>query len=52
MLLNSKWVDRIYLEDLQQLTSDSMGIALVQLIMAEANQAMIQAPDIDYRSRE
>ena len=43
MLLDSKWIDRIYLEDLQQIASDSMGIALIQLIMAEANQAMIQA---------
>ena len=43
MLLDSDRVNRIYLEDLQQIPSDSLGIALVQLIMAEANQAMNQA---------
>ena len=43
MLLDSNRVNRIYLEDLQQIPSDSLGIALVQLIMAEANQAMNQA---------
>ena len=43
MLLDSNRVNRIYLEDLQQIPSDSLGIALVQLIMAEAKQAMNQA---------
>ena len=43
MLLDSERVDRIYLEDLEENTADSLGIALIQLIMAETNQAMNQA---------
>ena len=43
LLLESKQVKRIYLTDLQQSTSDSVGINLVRLVVANSKQAIAQA---------
>ena len=43
VLLGSKQVKRIYLQDLQQSTSDSVGINLVRLVVASSKQAIAQA---------
>ena len=42
-LLESQQVNRIYLEDLRQVATDSLGIGLVQLVVADAKQAITQA---------
>ena len=42
-LLESEQVKWIYLEDLQQSTSDSVGINLVRLVVASSKQAIAQA---------
>ena len=51
VLLDSHPVTRIYRQDLQQITSNSLKIALVQLIMAEADQAMHQAQTLIIQAR-
>ena len=50
-LLYSHQVDLIYLEDLQQTASVSMGIALIQLIIADFNQAIGQAQTLLSQAR-
>lgn len=42
-LLDCPQVQRLYLEELQTLTSDSLGVALVQLIVAQPQTAVIKA---------
>ena len=43
VLLESVRVKRIYLEDLRQFTTDSLGIGLVQLVVSDSKQAISQA---------
>ena len=41
--LNSDQVHRVYLEDLNRLATESLGIGLMQLILADENDAVLQA---------
>src|SRR5512147_640242 len=43
-LLDSPWVKRVYLEDLQGRTDLTPGLQLIQLIVAEPDEAVSQAP--------
>jgi predicted transposase YdaD len=45
-LLESEQVQRIYLEDLSRLLTHSLGIGLVQLIVAQPEQAQTQAQQL------
>ena len=45
-LLDSEQVQRIYLEDLEDLDSDSLSIGLVQLIAVDSKQAITQAKNL------
>ena len=43
-LLDSPWVKRVYLEDLKDRTDLTPGLQLIQLIVAEPDEAVSQAP--------
>ena len=50
-LIESDQVNRIYLEDLQQVATESVGIGLVQLAVAKPNTAMEQAQALLMQAR-
>ena len=45
-LLNSPWVKRVYLEDLKKRTDLTPGLQLIQLIVAEPEEAVSQAQSL------
>ena len=50
-LLDSQQVNRIYLEDLQHISTESLGIGLVQLVVAKPKTAMEQAQRLLMQAR-